>query len=248
MRGIFALILAIALPVQALAQVRLSSTQLTEGSLLGQIASTAQLQNEFDAHSALIAQATEDLGLTRGDFLYVRHAIALGEARYVVIPRHLDGMAGQSGGRPFVLRNVTIPANEYGWEVDVPKPNGTVEVFVPNKCGNVSYLRTATHYPVAAVYVVPAPVVAVSPLPPPAFPVPPAAIATSAPVAFAPPMIVAAPAAASAHLAWLGLLLLPIIGSLVGHGGGSTSPAAVAPVPTPIPIHTICPGPTARIR
>lgn len=252
MRALVALLLITAMPFQVLAATEtISSAQLTEGSLLGQIQSTAQLQHEFDAHSALIAQATEELGLTRDDYLAVRRAIALGQARYVVIPRHLDGMAGQHDGEAFTVKNVTIPAGVHGWEVDLPKPEGMVRVFVPNACGNVSYLRTNKRYRVAAAYIAPPVAVAAAPLPTPA----PIAIATEAPqaIATAVPVAVVQPMAAAPsapHLAWLGLLLLPIIAGLGGGGGGGSGgnrPHTASAAPTPIPIHTICPTLSIRI-
>jgi len=245
LRPLLALLVAVAIPMQALAQPQtLSSAQLTEGSLLGQIQSTAQLQQAFDEHDALIAQASEDLGLTRQDFVAVRRAIALGQARYVTLPRHLDGMAGQYNGKPFIDRDVIIPAGVHGWEVDLPKADGMVRVFVPNACGNISYLRTKKRYRVAAVHYAPpvaAPVAAATAAPP-VVPMTPApeAIATAVPVAVAAPAM--PPAAAKPHLAWLGLLLIPIIVGLSGHGGSTTPSVA----PTPAPIHTICP--TAVIR
>jgi len=242
LRPLLALLVAVAIPMQAFAQPQtLTSAQLTEGSLLGQIQSTAQLQQAFDVHSALIARASEDLGLTHADFVAVRRAITLGQARYVTLPRHLDGMAGQYNGKPFIDRDVIIPPGEHGWEVDLPKAGGMVRVFVPNACGNISYLRTKKRYRVAAAHYSPpiaAPVAApVAVATPPVAPVTPApeAIATAVPVAVAAPAM--PPAAAKPHLAWLGLLLIPIIVGLSGHGGSSTPSV----VPTPAPIHTICP-------
>jgi len=159
LRPLLAILIALAIPIQVMAAPQtLSYAQLTEGSLLGQIRSTAQLQQEFDAHSALIAQASEKLGLTHADFLAVRRAIELGQARYVTLPRHLDGMSGQHGGVAFIDRDVTIPAGVHGWEVDLPSDTGMLRVFVPNACGNVSYVKTRKRYRVAAArYAPPAP-------------------------------------------------------------------------------------------
>ncbi len=260
LRPFLALLVALAIPIQVFAQPQtLSYAQLTEGSLLGQIQSTAQLQQEFDAHRALIAQATEDLGLTQADFVAVRRAIDLGQARYVTLPRHLDGMSGQYNGKPFIDRDVIIPAGVHGWEVDLPKNDGMVRVFVPNACGNVSYLRTKKRYRVAAARFAPTgvtPIAAVTPAAAPPVVAPfapaPAAAATPVPVAMAGPIV--PPAAATPHLAWLGLLLVPIIIGLSGHGGASVSTpiapkiAPPAPLPpTPIPIHTICPTAVHRV-
>ena len=253
MRTTFALLLALALPIQSLAASHaISSAQLTQGSLLGQIASTAELQRDFNSNGDLIAQASADLGLTHQDYLTVRRAIALGQARYVVIPRHLDAMAGQHDGRAFVVKNVTIPAGVYGWEVDLNEPDGIARVFVPNKCGNVSVLRVK-HYRVAAARVTPPPVIAAAPLqaPPVAAETPaPVAVATAVPVAVLPP--VAPVATGASHLGWLALLLVPVLliaGGGGNHGGGGSGirPANVVPTPTPVPIHTICPTFSVRI-
>lgn len=277
LRPLLAFLVALAVPIQAFAAPQtLSYAQLTEGSLLGPVQSTAQLQQEFAAHRALIAQATEELGLTHADFAAVRRAIDLGQARYVTLPRHLDGMSGQHNGKPFIDRDVIIPAGIHGWEVDLPKDAGMVRVFVPNACGNVSYVRTNKRYRVAAahyapVVAVPVSAAAASSVPPsdsaPAGAPMPEAIATAVPVAMVGPITPAA--AAAPHLGWLGLLLVPIIVGLSGHGGASVSmpiagrppaplppgapvppgvppPRPPAPTPVPIPIHTICP--TAVIR
>jgi hypothetical protein len=242
------LLLATAVPATSIAAPHtLSSRQLTEGSLLGQIRSTAQLQRAFHAQTPLLARASERLGLTHADFVAVRQAIELGHARYVVVPRHLDAMAGEHGGVPFVDRDVVIPANVHGWEVDLAKSDGTLRVFVPNACGNMSYLRVPKRYNVAAAhYAAPVPtprtaqpVAAALPPAPPVTPTP-AAIATSAPVAVGAPSP-STPAAAH-HLGWLPLLVVPLIFALAGHGGGSTTSSA------PAPIHTICPGAAIIVR
>jgi hypothetical protein len=239
---LLALLFAIAIPAMSTAAPHtLSPQQLTEGSLLGQVTSTPQLQREFATETSLLARASDGLGLSRADFAAVKQAVAEGHVRYVLVPRHLDGMAGQHGNVPFVDHDVVIPANVYGWEVDLKKPDGIVRVFVPNTCGNLSYLRVpkqyyvaaAPHHPhrVAAYHIAPVPlptIAAVAPATPSPVPV---AIATTAPL---PVPSMAPVAAASHHVGWWPVLLVPLIFAFSGHGS-SSSPAA------PTPIHTICP-------
>jgi hypothetical protein len=133
-------ILAATIPLNVLAATR-TIGDLTDGALIGPIASTAQLQTAMRDREPLIAQAGSDLGLSAADVAEVQAKIARGQAQYVHIPRHLDGMAGEHGGVAFAVHDVNIPANVYGWEVDLNKPNELVRVFIPNQCGNISYLR-----------------------------------------------------------------------------------------------------------
>ena len=241
---LLALLLAIATPVSVIAQPRVIG-DLTQGALLGEIRDTAQLQTDFSEQHELLAQASTKLGLSQSDFHQVADAVAHGQARYVEIPRHLTGMAGAHHGRAFAVHDIVIPAHVYGWEVDIEHSNGIVRVFMPNRCGNMSYLLVPRRQQLAAAmpYHVstPAPVaLAAAPAPTPA----PQYTATPAPVAFAPvaPVAVAAPAAH--HFALLPWLALGLIGIALLHGGGgSVSTAPPAMVPTPAPLHTICPTP-----
>jgi hypothetical protein len=245
------LLLSLVLPVRSLAATHvISQRQLTEGSLLGQVVSSEQLQHAFAAKEPLLARAGRGLGLSHRDFLAVRSAIESGHTRYVEVPRRLNGMAGEHGGVPFVLHDVLIPSNVYGWEVDLSRPDGLIRVFIPNQCGNISVLRVPKRYYVASAYHVPAsaPVLPAAPrfaaraahvAPSPR----PQAIATTVPVAVAaPPASSGSPvptAGAHHHLGWLPFLLVPVIFAFAGHGGTSAAPSIA---PTPIPIHTICPG------
>lgn len=226
-----ALLLTIALPSNALAESRVVSN-LSDGALLGQITDTATLQNDFKTQRPLLAQASEDLGLTPADFNEVANDIAQGRAKYVEIPRHLDGMAGQHNGHTFAVHDIVIPANVYGWEVDLQRPAQTVRVFIPNRCGNISYLTArkphivapAPHHisapvvaPVASVPA-PAPTFAPEATPAPtAIPMTPAAPIVQAPTA--PASTVAAPAAH--HFAVLPWLALGVIGVILAHGAPS---------------------------
>ncbi len=248
---LLAALLSIALPISAMAQPQPRVIgDLSDGALLGQIESTAQLQHDFSTQRPLLAQASERLGLSREDFRTVRRDIAQGDARYVLIPRHLDGMAGEHGGVAFAVHNIIIPAGVHGWEVDLPKPGAIVRVFIPNRCGNISYLRVSKPRQLAAVL---PHRVALPPLGvlPGTFETPmPMSTPAPAPVAFAPVVAPAPPppVAHAYHFPWLPILALAIIGVAFGHGGSvGSGPPTVTSVPTPAPIHTICPTTAIRI-
>lgn len=247
--SLVALLLSFALPTAVIAQPRVIG-DLSQGALLGQIQNTAQLQTDFSARHALLADANARLGLTAADFRAVQTAIAQGRARYVEIPRHLDGMAGQYEGHAFAVHNVVIPAHVYGWEVDVTHPYSIVRVFMPNRCGNLSYLRVprrvvaslpewqplpAPPRPVAQVLAAPESIPAPAVAPAPALTPAPVAHIALAPATAAP--------AAVHHFALLPWLALGLIGIALMHGGGSTSPTAPTVPAAPLPIHTVCPTP-----
>jgi hypothetical protein len=138
-----------------------------------------------------------------------------------------------------------IPSSNYGWEVDLQKAHRTTRVFIPNTCGNLSYVNVPKRFRVAAAhYRVPPWRTPVAALPRAVSTPAPAAVATAVPtpeVTPAPVAIVSPPAAAPAshHLGWLPLLVIPLIAGLSIHGGSRSSAA-------PAPLHTICP--TAVIR
>lgn len=246
---LLALLLAIAMPVSVIAQPRVIG-DLTQGALLGEIRDTAQLQDDFSKQHALLAQAGTRLGLSKADFGEVQDDIAHGRARYVEIPRRLDGMAGAHDGRAFAVHDVVIPPHVYGWEVDLERQDRLVRVFMPNRCGNMSYLIVPRRQILAAAMPyhlsTPAPKT-VAPAAQPAAPVIAAEAApTPQPVAFAPvaPVTPAVVAPAAHHFALLPWLALGLIGVALMHGGGGsigTGPVPAAPVPTPAPLHTICP-------
>jgi hypothetical protein len=219
-------------------------TNFSQGALLGEIVSTAQLQNDFSSQYPIIAQASEKIGLSPDDLATVRAQIRNGQARYVELPRHLNAMAGERGGVAFSTRNVTIPAGVHGWEVDIQKSDATLLVYIPNRCGNISYLRVPKRRELAAM-----PSDISQPLMLPAAPqtiavLPPVPVPSAQPIAFAPaPLPIVAHTVP--HLGWLAAIIVPLVPVLF-HGGGGNSPAPVRRgLPTPAPIHTICPPPPA---
>ncbi len=236
---LFCTILTLAFLTAALSPVQAQDrvvNDLSSGALLGEIASTPQLQETFARQDSVLAQASDEIGLTSSQYAQVRRAVASGTARYVELPRHIDAMSGLRRGHVFVVHNIRIPSGVYGWEVDVNEPNDVMQVYVPNRCGNISYVRVHRTQVMAMApvhHVLPAQRVAA------AIPIPsPVTIETPAPL----PSVVALAApeavAATHHLALIPWLIGGLIGGiLVSHGGGGGFTSG----PTPIPIHTICP-------
>ncbi len=249
-----ALLLGIAVPAPAVAQPHVIA-DLSEGALLGPIASTTQLQADFRANQALISRAGDRLGLTSADMVKVRSAIARGNVRYVIMPHHLDGMAGAYAGHAFAVHDAVVPAKVYAWEVDVEEPDAVVQVFVPNKCGNISYIRSPRRI-VALRYTYVAPHSAAKPDDLAAYAPPAPAFAlqstSAAPAAPAPRVSLASVSISSntvaprhhfAILPWLALGLIGIALSEHGHGSGIGGFPAAASAPRPVPAPAPTPAP-----
>jgi len=159
---------------------------------------STELKRNFDANQAMMAQAGRKLGLTAGEFGQFKLAVEQGNASYGPVPRHLDKMTWAADGVVHTIAGVHIPARQMGFRVLVPKHDGSGNyiVYLPGKCGNLSYVFQPEHriaekpaFPqphplVASAQSFPAPQVplvaatgvsgttpAVSPIPPP--PIPP---------------------------------------------------------------------------
>lgn len=251
LRRLLALVLCTALPLPALAQTHVIA-ELGTAPLIGQVASTQQLQNDVREQRAVFAEAGLGLGLTPAEFAQFQQRIQNRQLAYVTIPRHLDAMSWRSGGRIHVLHNVVIPARTRGWEVDVVEHGQILALFIPNKCGNLSLIRKPA--PALAQAKTPPPQVAAAeltpaPSPTPAPTVAPAATPAPAAATPAPYQSVAATTGPTHHVrAWPLLLLIPIVAALASHGGGTSvppvtsSPVIAAPPPPPGPV--VCPSPT----
>ncbi|HLI97327.1 MAG TPA: hypothetical protein VKT72_14760 [Candidatus Baltobacteraceae bacterium] len=252
LRKVSALVLCVALPLPAAAQSHVIA-QLGNAPLVGQVASTSQLQNDLRSRRAVFEAAGTGLGLTPAEFAQFAQRIADRQVAYVTIPRHLNAMSWRSGDRVRVLHDVIVPAGTHGWEVDLVEQNEILALFIPNKCGNLSLLRRPTPALAAQMQAKVASANVTPTLPPP-MPSPAPVIATPMPAPAATPAPYAslasstgsAPATHSAHL-WP-LLLLPVIAffAMHGHSGPvSLTPAAPVPVgvsaPTPPPAG--CPTP-----
>jgi hypothetical protein len=224
--------------------------------VIGSVRSTAMLRS----HARELIEAAKQLDLTAGE------SDALSDALlhypqlfgYGLIPRHLDAMTSAGPHGYEAIRNVIIPPDQYGWQLAFSHGNRRTVFYIPNRCGNVSLVRTHE--------------VAVSPAhapPPPA--IPPAAPPVTAPPpvptqppAAPPTPVVTAPPPPPNH-AWLipiyifGACIIadlaahkPWCGFGPPHGGGGGTPPHAKPSPTPTPrprpsiIPSIGPGPTPK--
>jgi hypothetical protein len=190
--------------------------------LQNQPTSADQIYYATREHSKLYSDAAQKLGLTRSEYDEFRKDLLNGKVTYVRIPAHLDGMAGQHHGNAYVLKNVNVIQRSMGWKVALSDGN---KVYVPELCGNLSFLHgqapvvahhAAPHHQkvVAASHV--APPIQVSIAPPPAEPVPQVA---DEHVAYVPAVVPAA--AVGSHA----LLFAPLLGLLlIGPGGNGVGP------------------------
>ncbi|TAM56184.1 hypothetical protein EPN52_15155 [bacterium] len=132
-----ALIFVIASP--ALGRTTVIHT-LGTAPLLGPSASTSSELSKILEHEALVRNAAGKLGLTPGEFNAFLQQWRTHQMRWVEIPRHLDGMTWAAGDNVHVIKDVLIPSNTMGWEVDIPGPGRTLSLFLPAACGNLSLL------------------------------------------------------------------------------------------------------------
>jgi hypothetical protein len=107
----------------------------------GSIQSTADLQARVSEHRTMFEIASEDLGLTSAETAQLEASIASGRVHWVRIPRHLDEMTWAWDGSVYMYRDVIIPADEYGWEVDIPVGWTVHALFIPAACGNLSLIE-----------------------------------------------------------------------------------------------------------
>lgn len=240
-RAALALVISAALPLEATAQPHVIA-QLGTAPLIGQIASTPQLQTDVKVNHRLFETAGMKLGLTPAQYAEFLSRIDQKQLTYVTIPRRLDAMSWSSGGQVYVLRDVVVPADTMGWEVDLVQQHEVLALFVPARCGNLSILRKplpviakAAPKPVAVLAAATAP-----PMPAVVVPQAPAPTPTAAPyesVAGSTPTV-------THHFRLWPLLLVPIVGFLASHGGGTTTlptvgtgtqhlPPPTAPSPPP---------------
>jgi hypothetical protein len=230
--AVAALILATATPALASTQIAV----LGRAPLVGQIASTSQLRADVSQYDSRFTAAGKMMGLTPSEMQAFRREIAVGHPAYVTIPRHLDYMSSSENGRVSVLKDVVIPANERGWEIDLVQKHRIVSLFVPNACGNLSVLVTPVRHiaalppktEVAAAHIHRAPLAAAPVIAAVDAPVPVAAPVPPAPVQVAavnPLPIVAAGHHASFLAPLFGVLGAALIGGAAsgGHSGGAVT-------------------------
>jgi hypothetical protein len=117
---------------------------LGRAPVMGSSRDSAELKRNFEnpRNQVILAQAGRKLGLTPVEYDNFKEQVAIGHASWAPIPRHLDKMTWAADGTVHVLQGVHIPANQWGYRVEVPKQNGTGTyiVYLPAKCGNLSYV------------------------------------------------------------------------------------------------------------
>ncbi|HEV2741207.1 MAG TPA: hypothetical protein VGU66_21790 [Candidatus Elarobacter sp.] len=104
----------------------------------------AELKRNFEnpANKAILAQAARKLGITRVEYENFSESVALNRASWVQMPKHLDKMTWAAGGTVHVLQGVRLTSTFYGYRVEVPRQygSGTLVVYLPATCGNLSYV------------------------------------------------------------------------------------------------------------
>lgn len=197
---------------------------LGHAPVMGASTNAAELRANLRKNEALMRRAGMAIGLTPSQYDTVRTAIEVGKPNWVVVPRHLDVMTWSYAGHVHTLHDVRIPADQKGFEVDIPDGDRVLAVYIPGKCGNISLAKRAVRHVAAAKihnFPVPHPATVVAPVVAPALAVAPATVAAPAVVAPAPPLPIAPAVAVTHH----GIGLLPLAAALpfLFHGGSGGS-------------------------
>jgi hypothetical protein len=153
-----AVLLVASMGLPAMAQP-IEIATLGRAPLMGQSTNPAELQYNVKKNEALLRRAGLDLGLTPEQYEQFRLALEVGKPNWVTVPRHLDAMTWASNGQVHVLRDVIIPPNQKGVEVDLHSGDKIISLFLPAKCGNLSVIRRSVPH-VAAIRNFPVPHVA----------------------------------------------------------------------------------------
>jgi hypothetical protein len=117
---------------------------LGRAPVMGSSRDSAELKRNFEnpSNQAILAQAGRKLGLSTNEYSKFKEQVAIGNASWMPIPRHLDKMTWAADGVVHVIAGVHIPAGQMGYRVRVPKDDGSgaYVVYLPAKCGNLSYV------------------------------------------------------------------------------------------------------------
>jgi len=142
-RSAAAALLVVMTGLPALAQP-IEIATLGRAPLMGSSTNMAELKRNFDHNQPILAQAARKLGMTDAQYAEFKTQVEIGNARWVAIPRYLDKMTWAADGTVHVLSDVHIPAGQKGLEVTVHDgPTSLMYVYLPAKCGNLSYVRHA---------------------------------------------------------------------------------------------------------
>lgn len=217
--------------------------------LLGTAKNAAALRAQMEAQPERLKAAAYKLGVQPAEYIQISQRLHA-EPVWVVVPRHLDGMAWYANGQTRVERDVVIPADTYGWEAELVEADQVLDVYLPAACGNLSVIRkfrpVVANAKIKPVKNVPAAVAASREQKPPAAPAgnapaSPNGAAPPAPATGPPAATAAAPAPAAApighHRFWPWLAAIGLAFWLNGGGGGGSHSHPFVPPP----IITGCP-------
>ncbi|MBV8370074.1 MAG: hypothetical protein JO036_14270 [Candidatus Eremiobacteraeota bacterium] len=243
-RPAVAVLLVASMGLPAMAQP-IEIATLGRAPLMGQSTNPTELKYNVKKNEAVLRQAGMDLGLTTEQYEQFRLALDVGKPNWVTVPRHLDAMTWASNGQVHVLRDVIIPANQKGVEVDLHSGDKIISLFLPARCGNLSVIRRNVPH-IAAVRNFPVPHVAAVAAPQPCgpgmvgsyYPDCRQVAVVTPPAPLVAPVVPVPPPPIPVHH---GINLLPLAAVLPflfhgGGGGGSPPPSGgtiVGPPPCP---------------
>jgi hypothetical protein len=212
---------------------------LGRAPVMGSSRNSAELQKNFEnpANQAILAQAGRKLGLTDVEYSNFAESVRLSRASWVPIPRHLDKMTWAADGTVHVIAGVHIPAGQMGYRVRVPKNDGSGAylVYLPAKCGNLSYVfERETRVAEKPNFPVPHPLVAAAQT----FPAPQTPLVAATGVSGTTPAVSPIPPIPIPPVHHLNLLPLAALVPFLFHGGSNVIPppsggTVVGPPPCP---------------
>ncbi len=230
-RSAAAALLVVMTGLPALAQP-IEIATLGRAPLMGSSTNAAELKHNFEANQPILRRAARKMGLTDEQYATFKTQVEINNAHWVAIPRHLEKMTWATDGNVHVLSDVLIPAGQMGLEVSVPDGNRTLVMYLPAKCGNLSYIHKNMGVAYKPAFPQPHKIVeSVANFPAPPAPLV-AATGVSGTTAVVAPIV---PPVAAAHFSLLPLAaLLPFL----IHGGGNGSPpnnpgTVIGPPPCP---------------
>jgi hypothetical protein len=209
---------------------------LGRAPVMGSSRDSAELKRNFEnpVNQRVLAQAGRKLGLTANEYNKFKEQVAIGNASWTPVPRHLDKMTWAADGTVHVISGVRIPAGQWGYRVLVPKHDGSGNyiVYLPAKCGNLSYVFQPVHR--VAAYPQPHPLVAAAQ----SFPAPQAPLVAATAVSGTTPAVSPIPPIPIPPVHHLNLLPLAALVPFLFHGSTNVIPppsggTVVGPPPCP---------------
>ena len=212
---------------------------LGRAPVMGSSRDSAELKRNFDnpANQKMLEQAGRKLGFTAEEYSKFKEQVVIGNASWTAIPRHLDKMTWAADGVVHTIAGVHIPAGQMGYRVRVPRSNGNGAyiVYLPAKCGNLSYVfERETRVAEKPNFPVPHPLVAAAQT----FPAPQTPLVAATGVSGTTPAVSPIPPIPIPPVHHLNLLPLAALVPFLFHGGSNVIPTpsggtVVGPPPCP---------------